>query len=241
MNSTKLQGLESVIAAIQKKWGANAIRKASDQQVPHYLSTGYPTLDTFVDGGLLRGGITEIVGQPTSGMTTLALKIMAMAQSQGDGVVYIDLASAFDPASARYCGVNISDLMLIRDDFESAAALLYDIIITSNVGVLVFNSLPKLSSQQHLALAKTLNRLMPFLTHSHCVLLFLTLADSTPSSISQYANLRLLTTFDRWLLADNDVQGYQTVITVLKYKSGIEGRKIPLQIMFDEKTTGGEA
>ena len=240
MNSTKQQDLESVIAAIHKKWGANAIRKASDQQAPHYLSTGHPTLDKLVEGGLLCGGITEIVGQPTSGMTTLALKIMAMAQSQNDGVVYIDLASAFDPASARYCGVNISDLMLIRADFDVAVSLLYDIIITSNVGVLVFNTLPKLSSQQQLALAKTLNRLMPFMTHSYCVLLLLTLADSTPSSVSQYANLRLLTTFDRWLMADNDVQGYQTVITILKHKSGNEGRKIPIQIMFDEKTTGGE-
>jgi recombination protein RecA len=63
--------------------------------VPH-ISTGFPELDALLGiGGLPRGRVCEIVGQPTSGKTTLALQFLARAQAYGP-VAYVDQARFFD-------------------------------------------------------------------------------------------------------------------------------------------------
>lgn len=236
MNSSKQQDLQTVIAAIHKKWGANAIKKGSVTQTRDRLSTGFSGLDTLLNGGIIRGGLTEIVGKPTSGMTTLALKLITSAQEVKDGVVYLDLASAFDPDSATYYGVNLAEMILVRDGFENVAELLYDIVVSGIPGLVVFNSLPLLSSEQQTLLTHVINRAIPTLTQSRCALVLLSLAvPARRSFISQYAALRLHTAFERWLIEDGQVQGYQTVVTVLKHKGGNEGRKAPLRIMFDDK------
>ncbi|MCA0453441.1 MAG: hypothetical protein LCI00_05660 [Chloroflexi bacterium] len=238
MTITQHQDLQTVIAMIQKKWGAKAIQKGRISQTQDQFSTGYSAIDRLLGGGVFRGGLIEIVGKPTSGMTTLALKLAASAQKLGDGVVYLDLASAFDPDSATHYGVNLAEIMVIRHTFEATVELLYDIITTDIPGLIIFNSLPHLSSQQQLLLGQVINRAMPRLTRSHCALLLLTLAASKRSSVSQFADIRLHTAFERWLMTDGQIQGYQTVVTLLKYKGGSEGRKVPLQLMFDDKMSG---
>lgn len=235
MNASKQQDLQTVIAAIHKKWGANAIKKGSVTQTRDRLSTGFSGLDTLLNGGIIRGGLTEIVGKPTSGMTTLALKLIKSAQEVRDGVVYIDLASAFDPDSATYYGVNLAEMILVRDRFENVAELLYDIVVSGIPGLVVFNSLPLLSSEQQTLLAHVINRVIPMLTQSRCAFVLLTLAASRRSFFSQYAAIRLHTAFERWLIEDGQVQGFQTIVTVLKHREGNEGRKVPLRIMFDDK------
>ncbi len=240
MNTSKQQNLQMAIAAIQKKWGTNAIKKASAAQSRELLSTGFSALDTLLGGGVVRGGLTEIVGKPTSGMTTLALTLATSAQKAGDGVVYLDLASAFDPDSATHYGVNLAEIMLIRDEFDTLVELLYDIVATGIPGMVIFNSLPRISSQQQALLGQVMNRVAPILTQSRCAVVLLTLASPSHSSVSQYAALRLYTAFERWLMADGQIQGYQTVVTVLKHKGGNEGRKVPLRIVFDDKMTEGE-
>ena len=240
MNATKQQDLQAVISTIQKKWGANAIRQGGIEKTTQYLSAGFAKLDALINGGVMRGAFTEIVGKPTSGMTTIALNLMARSQHMGDGVINIDRAAAFDPATARFCGVNVPELLLIRYDFETAVSLLYDIMANNFVGVVVFNTLPELSHEQHLALAQTINRLIPLLTHTQCALVVLTLATRKRSLISQYASLRLQTTFERYLTVDGEIQGYQSVVTILKHKQGNEGKKVPIQILFDQKISEWE-
>lgn len=240
MNSTKEQDLKAAIAKIQNKFGANAIRQGSIEQTPEYLSTGFPPLNNLIGGGVMRGSFTEFVGMPTSGMMTLALNLIAQSQKIGNGAMYIDLASTFDPSSARFCGVNVPELTLMRYDFETSLSVLYDIVANTFAGVVVFNTLPQLPQKQQLALADTINRLKPILPLSQCFLVVLSLAHKGHSLISQYANLRLHTAFKRKLLANSELEGYQTDVTVLKHKKGNEGKRVTLQIMLDPKISGWE-
>ena len=71
--------LEMTVNAIRSKHGQLAIRhlRPQRQPIPH-ISTGFSALDDALGiGGLPRGHIIEIVSVPTSGMATLALKIVA--------------------------------------------------------------------------------------------------------------------------------------------------------------------
>jgi recombination protein RecA len=54
-----------------------------------------PTLDKALAGigGIPRGRLIELLGAPTLGMATLALKIMAEAQAAKDVAAYMDLSA----------------------------------------------------------------------------------------------------------------------------------------------------
>ena len=52
---------------------------------PARIPTGFAALDAALGGGVPRQRITEIGGVPTSGMATLALKIVAQAHARGGG------------------------------------------------------------------------------------------------------------------------------------------------------------
>ncbi|MEZ4667927.1 MAG: hypothetical protein R3E39_08435 [Anaerolineae bacterium] len=236
---TREQKLQAVIDDIQKKWGDKAIRKArAVSPVNDNLPTGFPSLDALIGGGVERGCLTEIIGLPTSGMTTLALKVMASAQQEGDGVVLFDLAAAFDPAAATFCGVDIANILLLRDDVDSLISMLSDVVGSAIPGLVVVNTFPRLSGKEQFQLSEAIKRLMPLLIVTRCALLLLSLPASGRSFVSQYASLRLNPRFDRWFFANGDVSGFQSVITILKYKGENEGRRVAVPILFDDKSGG---
>ncbi|NLX44031.1 MAG: DNA recombination/repair protein RecA, partial [Chloroflexi bacterium] len=79
---SKKQRLDQTVSAIQARWGSRALRKPAPQApnaIPR-IPTCFPSLDELT-GGLPRGGITELLGAPTAGATTLALKAVAQAQA----------------------------------------------------------------------------------------------------------------------------------------------------------------
>lgn len=55
------------------------------------VPTGVPGLDTVLSGGLFRGGVYIIEGNPGSGKTTLGNQICFHRASQGDSTIYITL------------------------------------------------------------------------------------------------------------------------------------------------------
>ena len=67
------------------------------------LATGMPTLDALLRGGVARGHVTELVGQPGAGKTQLCLTLSARAARRGDGVVYVDAEGKF--SASRLVGV----------------------------------------------------------------------------------------------------------------------------------------
>jgi hypothetical protein len=66
--------LQRVIAAVQWRWGAHALRifgQPPADAVPA-ISTGFPDLNAALGiGGFPRGRITELLGMATSGKTTI--------------------------------------------------------------------------------------------------------------------------------------------------------------------------
>lgn len=132
--------LEETLAAIRQRWGANAICKLVPETLSA-ISTGFPPLDdALAIGGIARGRITELQGTPTSGMTTLALKVAQSAQAAGELVAFINLGYRLDPAYVRYCGVELSTLLLVLPKTDKQALdIMTDIVASRGVGLIVFN------------------------------------------------------------------------------------------------------
>ena len=120
MDPEKKQKLEKTISALQNRWGTQAIRTLKQVQgksLPPHLPTGFSTLDeALIIGGLPHGRISEIIGAPTSGMATVALRVLANAQNEDKVAVFVDPSHTFDPDYAVRCGLILSQLILVRDE-----------------------------------------------------------------------------------------------------------------------------
>jgi hypothetical protein len=86
-----------------------------------FCPTGLPTLDTRLGGGFPYGRLSEICGAPSSGRTSLALSLLAETLERGVLAAWIDLADAFDPASAVAAGNDLERLLWVRARSEDEA------------------------------------------------------------------------------------------------------------------------
>lgn len=107
---------------------APAHRTLSDRQVaefPHVfrgreltrkdrrLSSGIATLDAAINGGIVRGRVSEIVGRSGYGRTSLAASFAAVTTRQGEVAAWIDSAGAFDPNSLSGAGADLSRILWV--------------------------------------------------------------------------------------------------------------------------------
>ena len=250
MDPDKKRKLETTVGALQDRWGNKAIGRWKDSQIgaiPH-VSTGFPALDDALTiGGLPRGRISEINGVPSSGMATIALKIMANAQAQKTMSVYIDLEQSFDPVYAARCGLALEQLVLVRPhDVPQALAILQDFILGAEAGILVFDAPLNLllEARAAQALAATLGRLVAPLGRAQGVLLFLvslpangSLAPAgqpVNSALAHFATVRLFIQRERWVYRQQDIAGYRAQVLVVKNKLGPAGKQANIDIVFDD-------
>jgi len=256
VDEDKRERAEETAAGLRHRWGAKVIGRLGAKRLagfPH-LSTGFPVLDEALTiGGLPRGRISEVSGVPTSGMATVALKIIAQDQSQSSagGAIYIDPAHTFDPEYAARCGLELSQLVLVRPyDIEQALAILTDFVLSGGASCLVFDAPSSLLAETRLSqmLSTTLGRLIAPLSQSECVLLFLTsmpagsdpemaksVASPAGSALSHYASIRLHIQRERWIYRQRDIRGYQAQVVVVKNKLGPAGRETTIEIIFDDE------
>lgn len=70
------------------------------------------TLTKALGGGIRRGTVTTIFGNPSAGKSMLAMQSVGMWQKQGLVCGYIDVEQTFDPAFAARLGVNTDELIV---------------------------------------------------------------------------------------------------------------------------------
>jgi hypothetical protein len=85
-------------------------------------SAGIAAVDALLEGGLPVGAISEVVGQQSSGRTSLALSFLAHRTQEGQVAAWVDAGDAFDPESAAANGVNLRQLLWVRCRTASAGA-----------------------------------------------------------------------------------------------------------------------
>jgi len=150
MVTEKEKALDLAIGQIEKQFGKGSIMKlgeASTRTVVDHIPTGAIALDLALGvGGIPRGRVTEIFGPEMAGKSTLAIHIIAEAQSRGGIAAFIDVEHALDPGYAANCGVKVDDLLISQPDtgeqaLEIAEALVrsgaLDVVVIDSVAALV--------------------------------------------------------------------------------------------------------
>ena len=78
------------------------------------LATDVAALDACLRGGLPRGQLSEIVGPPSSGRTTLVLQTIAASTQRGEIAAFVDTFDGLDVASAAAAGIELERFLWIR-------------------------------------------------------------------------------------------------------------------------------
>jgi len=79
-----------------------------------FISTGLRPLDKKLGGGIIVGGVVEVLGLEATGKSTLAAMVVAQAQKRGMPVVYLDTEAATSMARLKSLGVDIDELIYVQ-------------------------------------------------------------------------------------------------------------------------------
>jgi recombination protein RecA len=234
VESDRTLTLQQIIAAVQRRWGARALRifgQPTGDTIP-VIATGFAELDAALHiGGVPRGRLTELLGTPTSGMTTIALRLIAQAQTGGDIAGYVDLSRTFDAEYAAAIGVDLGALLLVRPPTAADALdLIHAFIASGGIGVLIVDSLALFQSVPRDAalLGQALRKLPGPLAASSCALVALTVLPYSPAMIRSFAlggsllghaaAIRLHVARESWLEAEHGLPAWAARVTVLKHR-----------------------
>lgn len=141
--------LELTKEQIERKYGKGSLMRLGEHPTRldiAVIPTGSVALDIALGvGGVPRGRVIEIFGPEASGKTTLALQVIAEAQSAGGMAAFIDAEHALDPSYARRLGVNVDDLLISQPDTGEQALEIAEMLVRSGaLDVIVVDSVAAL-------------------------------------------------------------------------------------------------
>lgn len=120
----------------------------------------FPTSSAIINavtgvGGIPHGRVTEIVGDYSSGKTTVALEIIALMQRQDPNSValFVDFEQAMDLSYAKKLGVNLLPERFIfaqPEYFEQGDQIISDFVSTDLVDFIVIDSAAAMTPQAEL-------------------------------------------------------------------------------------------
>ncbi len=125
--------------------------KASESpyRTEEFLPTGLPKLDAIIGGGIARGRITELVGNKSTGKTTLALTFIRECQKKGLRCVFADAENALNFQRAEELGVDLDKMTVIHADCgEAYLDEVQRMVDEGDVDIVIIDSIPSLSPRR---------------------------------------------------------------------------------------------
>lgn len=128
--------------------------KASESPylVEEAISTGLPSLDWAIGiGGVPRGRITEIMGDKSTGKTTLAMTLIRTAQAAGLRCVFADVENALNFKKAAALGVDLDKLQVLHASYgEEYLDHIENIVRDGSVDLIVVDSVDALTPKEEI-------------------------------------------------------------------------------------------
>lgn len=258
--------LEEALKKLRKIYGEGVILQDSD--VPKNIEaipTGCFAIDNLLGcGGLPKGRIIEIFGEPSEGKSTLCLFLAGQVQKQGGKVVYVDAENAYDASYAKNLGVETKELLVsqpgtLEEAMDTVRALAetnqIDLIIVDSVAALVPKSelegkemLKETMALQARLLGKALRIITGPISRSKTIAIFINQTrskvgmvwgnpETTPGgkALKFFSSVRLKVSKGDKILGLKDEQIGNTVkITAVKNKVGMPFRKGTFDLYYGE-------
>lgn len=221
----------AIADTLNARLSAPAIRVGSGGGLlPAPLPTGFAALDAATRlGGLPRGRLTELIGRPTSGRASVAMRCVARAPGYS---AWIDIPGLVDVHALAEAGVALDRLFVLRpraplDALGMAAQLVaangFDLVVLDALGDLPAGG----ASAQ--ALAKLARVTGPALGRGATALLVLNGPETPSRPLAHAAALRI--SFSRvGLIRPGGVfRGWRTRAQILK-SPGLQGGELGIEV-----------
>jgi hypothetical protein len=210
--------------------------------VERVVRTGFPSLDAIVGpGGLPRSASVALRGAPSSGATTLALRLVAEAQADGAIVAWLDLARALDPVEAAARGVRLDWLVVLTPEtLDEGLSIAGMLLAARSVDVLVVDLPPRPAPGYGSTPAKVadrLRRLAGLARRAETLLVALEppgLPAGLATAVAESTGLRLELQRQAWIRLGRDIVGQRTEALVARSRYGPPGRRAELRILYAE-------
>lgn len=143
----KNNNIKKIVSIVNKELGERTAfildeNKTTDVDV---IPIGIDFIDKqFGIGGIPRGRITEVLGKPGSGKTTLCIHAIANAQKMGLKTAFIDMEHAISPLRMKQLGVNINQLIFSQPFSGEEAMNLTDMLVRTGVSLIIIDSVAAL-------------------------------------------------------------------------------------------------
>ena len=254
MSNRKHRKLDSTAAALHQRYGAQALRKASNlagQAVPPHISTSFPALDAITGcQGVPLGDITLLSGCTTSGKLTLAYKTLMNAQRPARNrnralVAIVDLTRSTDPDYLSRAEVDLEYSLIARPDHgQEAVDLLLDLARTQQLRAILVDNLTDLLATRGAGrrLQAALGQLRYLLRSANCALIFVD-EPSPPwqrwfnldrsAIVRQHAALHIEMQRESWIVHQQKMAGYCARARILKSRWVRGFPSAPVEIRFN--------
>jgi RecA/RadA recombinase len=249
-------GIPAALAGLRDRWGSSIVRSGTDTPSSRPVATlgslalaptqlhetipataqpivrsGFGAIDGLI-GGLPSQGTVSLVGDPSSGTTTLALRSMAEAQASGAIGAWLDLPGRFDPLEAAARGVDLRWLVVIRplvatDGLRIAGSLLG----SRSVDLLVLD-LPSRLPPAQTGLLRQLAAQGRRVGARVLAIGSEGLAPTLRDALAEASHLRLALAHRDWLRVGREVVGQRVTVTVEKDRGGAPGRAVDIEILY---------
>jgi protein ImuA len=110
------------------------------------VSTGALQLDAHLGGGMPRGAVTEIFGETGCGAWWLGLRTLAQITNAPCAIV--EPAGSFFPPGAAWLGVNLRNLLIVREPNRKRALWALDRIAREKSVAATLAAIPKLGDTE---------------------------------------------------------------------------------------------
>lgn len=133
LSSVTESSVTDLVSHLQKTSGAYITRLTENDSVittPKFLSTGLPSIDCMLGGGIPAGRITELFSKGEGmGKSSLAAMLMAEMQRKGGTVILMDTEHGFTIERLKVFGVNPDNVIQVEPDhIEGACQVISDTI-----------------------------------------------------------------------------------------------------------------
>lgn len=219
---TEQSDFQEVVALVRKKWGDKALQTLSSVAVNRPgIPTGHRTIDALLGQGAVRGAMTCFSGHPTSGVTTLALDLIARVQADDEVTVLITTERVLDAEYAVRRGIDLDGLLVVwvRSVYVGLD-IAHDIVAQGGAGVVVFDVRGATDDEKYQPVR--LSRLRTAVRHSAYALVCLTSppCDGLERALIRAASSHLTFKRCRWNQAGGRFSGYDVDVTAAKTRSG---------------------